>query len=90
MPVDVTYYTDPCSPWSWALEPVLRKLECRFGETLSMRYVMCGIAGRSATLSPLSKRYSQPGQAPAELWRIATEWRVKSERVGSGELGALA
>jgi acyl transferase domain-containing protein len=32
-----------------------------------------------------------PGpRAPAELWRLATEWRVKSERVGNGELWALA
>lgn len=32
-----------------------------------------------------------PGpRAPAELWRLATEWRVRSERVGLGELWALA
>jgi putative protein-disulfide isomerase len=32
-----------------------------------------------------------PGpRAPAELWRLAVEWRVKSERVGNGELWTLA
>ena len=32
-----------------------------------------------------------PGpRAPAELWRLATEWRVRPERVGSGELWTLA
>ncbi len=32
-----------------------------------------------------------PGpRAPAELWRLATEWRAKAERVGSGELWSLA
>lgn len=32
-----------------------------------------------------------PGpRAPAELWRLATEWRVTAERAGSGELWALA
>jgi predicted DsbA family dithiol-disulfide isomerase len=32
-----------------------------------------------------------PGpRAPAELWRLATEWRVRPERVGSGELWSLA
>ncbi len=32
-----------------------------------------------------------PGpRAPAELWRLAGEWRVKPERLGSGELWALA
>ncbi|MBV9354082.1 MAG: hypothetical protein JO023_01015, partial [Chloroflexi bacterium] len=28
--------------------------------------------------------------APAELWRLAREWRVRPERLGSGELWALA
>jgi hypothetical protein len=32
-----------------------------------------------------------PGpRAPAELWRLAMEWRVRSERVGSGYLWSLA
>ena len=55
MPVDVTYYTDPCSPSSWALEPALRKLHCRFGETLSMRYVMCGMARQFGDPQPLMR-----------------------------------
>jgi hypothetical protein len=32
-----------------------------------------------------------PGpRGPAELWRLALEWRVKPERVGTGELWSLA
>ena len=32
-----------------------------------------------------------PGpRAPAELWRLAMEWRVKPERLGSGELWSVA
>jgi hypothetical protein len=32
-----------------------------------------------------------PGpRAAAELWRLATEWRVRAERVGGGELWTLA
>ena len=32
-----------------------------------------------------------PGpRAPAELWRLASEWQVRVERTGSGELWALA
>jgi predicted DsbA family dithiol-disulfide isomerase len=42
--VDVSYYTDPACPWSWALEPALRKLEQGFGESLRFTYVMCGRA----------------------------------------------
>ena len=42
--IQVLYYTDPACPWSWALEPSLRKLLCVFGESLRFTYVMCGMA----------------------------------------------
>jgi predicted DsbA family dithiol-disulfide isomerase len=42
--VHVTYYTDPASPQSWAAEPVLRKVLTRFGERVSISYVMGGLA----------------------------------------------
>ena len=43
--VDHTYYyTDPVCPWSWALEPALRKLSVEFGDSLSVTFVMCGMA----------------------------------------------
>ncbi len=45
MPViALSYYTDPACPWSWALEPSLRKLLRVFPESLRVSYVMCGIA----------------------------------------------
>jgi hypothetical protein len=44
-----------------------------------------GHAGGGAAVCDL------PGpRAPAELWRLAVEWRVRAERVGSGELWSLA
>jgi predicted DsbA family dithiol-disulfide isomerase len=43
-PVHTYYYTDPVCPWSWALEPVLRKLAVEFGDSLSVTFVMCGMA----------------------------------------------
>jgi putative protein-disulfide isomerase len=42
--VHVTYYTDPACPWSWAAEPVLRRIEGEFGEGVSITYVMGGLA----------------------------------------------
>jgi predicted DsbA family dithiol-disulfide isomerase len=42
--VDVTYYTDPACPWSWAQEPELRRLEVQFGDGLEFTYVMGGLA----------------------------------------------
>jgi predicted DsbA family dithiol-disulfide isomerase len=38
------YYTDPMCPWSWAIEPTLRKLTVEFAGALDLRYVMCGMA----------------------------------------------
>ena len=34
--VHTYYYTDPVCPWSWALEPALRKLAVEFGDSLSV------------------------------------------------------
>jgi len=42
--VHTYYYTDPMCPWSWALEPALRKLALEFAGGLSVTYVMCGMA----------------------------------------------
>jgi putative protein-disulfide isomerase len=42
--VHTYYYTDPFCPWSWALEPALRKLAVEFADGLDVRYVMCGMA----------------------------------------------
>jgi predicted DsbA family dithiol-disulfide isomerase len=42
--VHTYYYTDPVCPWSWALEPALRKLSVDLGESLVIRYLMCGMA----------------------------------------------
>lgn len=38
------YFTDPACPWSWALEPALRRLEHELGENLFISHVMCGMA----------------------------------------------
>jgi putative protein-disulfide isomerase len=45
MPViQVSYYTDPACPWSWALEPALRRLIYTFDESLRFNFIMCGMA----------------------------------------------
>ncbi|MBV9810516.1 MAG: DsbA family protein [Solirubrobacterales bacterium] len=54
MPVVHTYYyTDPICPWSWALEPAWRKLAFEFGGSLSVTYVMCGMARVLGDTTPL-------------------------------------
>jgi putative protein-disulfide isomerase len=42
--VQVSYYTDPACPWSWALEPAVRMLARDFGESVRFAYIMCGMA----------------------------------------------
>lgn len=45
MPViEASYYTDPACPWSWALEPNLRRLQVEFGDGISVGLIMGGLA----------------------------------------------
>ena len=37
-------FTDPACPWSWAAEPVVRRLQVEFGAELEFRWVMGGLA----------------------------------------------
>src|SRR6202012_465811 len=49
-----------------------------------------GVFGSMAT-AEVAAVCDLPGpRAPAELWRLATEWRVRSDQVGSGELWTVA
>jgi predicted DsbA family dithiol-disulfide isomerase len=71
--VHTYYYTDPMCPWSWAIEPVLRKLSLEFAGALSLRYVMCGMArevGDPAHLvSEMLEASAQSGMpVDARLW----------------------
>jgi putative protein-disulfide isomerase len=38
------FYTDPACPWSWSIEPAMRRLVVEFGETVELRPVMGGLA----------------------------------------------
>jgi len=42
--VHTRYYTDPACPWSWGLEPSLRRLMVEFGDTVEFEYVMAGMS----------------------------------------------
>jgi predicted DsbA family dithiol-disulfide isomerase len=42
--VHVTYHTDPADPWSWASEPVVRRILTEFGDEARITYVMGGLA----------------------------------------------
>jgi predicted DsbA family dithiol-disulfide isomerase len=38
------FYTDPACPWSWSIEPALRRMEVEFGPEVELRPVMGGLA----------------------------------------------
>ena len=44
MPARALSFTDPACPWSWAAEPVFRRLAVEFGEELEVRWVLGGLA----------------------------------------------
>jgi putative protein-disulfide isomerase len=50
----VAYYTDPACPWSWAFEPVVRKLMVEFDDGLEWTFVMGGL-GRSLAREPAAR-----------------------------------
>ncbi|HET6864808.1 MAG TPA: DsbA family protein [Solirubrobacteraceae bacterium] len=57
------YYTDPFCPWSWALEPALRKLAVAFAASFEVRYVMCGMA----------REVGDPGHLVGEMLEASEE-----------------
>jgi putative protein-disulfide isomerase len=44
MTVELRYYTDPACVWSWGTEPKLRRLRWEFGDEISIRLVLGGLA----------------------------------------------
>ena len=61
--VHTYYYTDPFCPWSWALEPALRKLAVEFSDGLDVRHVMCGMA----------REFGDPGHLVGEMLEASEE-----------------
>ena len=74
--VHTYYYTDPACPWSWALEPAMRKLNHELVGSLSVTYVMCGMAREFGDPIPLVTEMLEAGdrsEMPVDprLWLAA-------------------
>ena len=64
MPVRVRYLTDPACSWSWAFEPVIRRLQVEFGGELEWTLVMGGLA----------RDYTAPGGSDAAEEAAGSGW----------------
>jgi putative protein-disulfide isomerase len=60
--VHTRYYTDPSCPWSWALEPSLRRLQTEFGQSLRIEYVMAGMGSALDDPSSFALEALQAGE----------------------------
>jgi putative protein-disulfide isomerase len=64
--VRVRYLTDPACSWSWAFEPVVRRLQIEFGDELEWTLVMGGLA----------RDYTVPGGSDAAAEASGDGWDV--------------
>jgi putative protein-disulfide isomerase len=78
--IEITEFTDPVCTWCWGSEPVLRKLETRFGEQVKISYIMGGLV---QDITSFYDSYNDIGGDPDRSNRnIAKHWVDASARHG--------
>ena len=78
--IEIIEFTDPVCTWCWGSEPVLRKLETRFGEQVKISFVMAGLV---KDITSFYDSYNDIGGDTARSnANIAKHWLEASERHG--------
>ncbi len=78
--VEIIEFTDPVCTWCWGSEPVLRKLETKFGEQVKISFVMAGLV---KDIMSFYDSYNDIGIDPVRSnTNIAKHWLEASERHG--------
>jgi len=78
--IEIIEFTDPVCTWCWGSEPVLRKLEYRFGKQVKISFVMAGLV---RDITSFYDSYNDIGGDPARSnTNIARHWLEASERHG--------
>jgi putative protein-disulfide isomerase len=78
--IEIIEFTDPVCTWCWGSEPVLRKLEMRFGEQVKISYIMGGLV---KDITSFYDSYNDIGGDPDRSNKnIARHWVEASERHG--------
>jgi len=78
--IEIIEFTDPVCTWCWGSEPVLRKLETRFGEQIKISFVMAGLV---KDITSFYDSNNDIGGDPARSnANIARHWLEASQRHG--------
>jgi predicted DsbA family dithiol-disulfide isomerase len=78
--IEIIEFTDPVCTWCWGSEPVLRKLETKFGEQVKISYIMGGLV---QDITSFYDSYNDIGGDPDQSNRnIAKHWVDASKRHG--------
>jgi len=78
--IEIIEFTDPVCTWCWGSEPVLRKLETRFGEQVKISYIMGGLV---KDITSFYDSYNDIGGDPERSNKnVAKHWVDASERHG--------
>ena len=73
--LDLSYYTDPDCSWSWALEPVIKKIRAEYGGQLSLAYKMGGFQDKWVDFFDAVNQAGHPEQ-------VAPHWASVAKRSG--------
>lgn len=75
--IEITVFTDPMCPWSYASEPILRKAKSHYGERLHFRFVMSKSFLFSAddTMERRNHRSSESWHEVAERYEMPVRLR---------------
>jgi len=78
--VEIIEFTDPVCTWCWGSEPLLKKLETRYGDQITIKYVMGGLV---KDIRSFYDSYNDIGKDPERSnSQIAKHWLEASERHG--------
>ena len=78
--IEIIEFTDPVCTWCWGSEPVLRKLETRFGERVKVSFIMAGLV---KDITAFYDSYNDIGGDPVRSnGQIAKHWLEASQRHG--------
>ncbi len=78
--LEITQFTDPVCTWCWGSEPIIRKLQWRFGDQINISYIMGGLVD---DIREFYDRANDIGGDPEESNKnIAQHWLEASEKHG--------